>query len=184
MSNFTNKNRTLVIDALMIALYVVLNTLGEIPIGNVKITFGPLPIILVAFYFGIGHASIVAGAGEFVSQMLGYGLTWTTPLWTVPPIARAVIICILLSLIFKRKRYDTVTQVKYYEYFIILFISGFLTTILNTSVIALDAIIYSYYSYAYVFGDLILRFITMSVSTVIYMFVAKAVIDALYKAKI
>lgn len=184
MLNSKSFSKTLVIDAIMIALYVVLNTLAEIPLGNIKITLGPLPVILVAFYFGIGHASVVAGIGEFISQLLGFGLTWTTPLWIIPTVARAVIICILLSPLMRVKKYENITKVKYYEYLIILLVSGLITTVLNTGVIALDAIIFGYYSYAYAFGDFVFRVLAAIISALIYTIISKAVIGALYKAKI
>lgn len=178
-----NQLRQLIFDAIMIAMYVVLNTIAEIPLGNIRITLGPLPVVFVAFYFGMSHSAVVAGVGEFISQMIGFGLTWTTPLWVVPPIARALSICIFLSVVLLRKKYPDITKVKYYEYFIIILLSGFITTVLNTAVIWLDAIIFNYYSYAYVFGNLIFRFVAMIISSVIYTIAAKAVIDAIYKIK-
>lgn len=174
--------RLLVIDSLMIAMYVVLNTITEIPIGNIKITFGPLPIIFIAFYLGIRHVTIVAAIAEFLSQLLGYGLTLTTPLWILPVVVRGVLICILASLILKTKNND-IRRMKHYEYFTIILITGFIVTILNTAVIAVDALIFGYYSYAYVFGDLFFRFISMILSTVVYTLITKTVIDTLHKVK-
>ncbi len=182
MSSSKKEIRNLVIDALMIAVFVVLSRFLTIPVGNVKITIAALPIIFTAFYLGIRHTVIVATLAEFLTQLLGYGLTPTTPLWMLPGILRGIIICILVSFLLKKKG-KTVQSISYFEYGIIILTTGIVVLLLNTAVIALDAIIYNYFSYAYVFGDFIFRFIAMIISSVIYMFITKAVIDSLFKAK-
>lgn len=180
-----NITRMVCIDAVMIALYVVLKLIANsIPLGNIKITLAPIAIIVMALYFGVTHSSIVAFMGEFIFQLIGYGLTWTTALWGLPPLSRAVVICIILSLIMRIKNSKSITDIDAAEYLITIMISGFVATIFNTGIIALDAIIYHYYSYAYVFGNLGIRLLTMFISSVIYTLIAKAVIEALYKAKI
>lgn len=173
----------LVIDALMIAMFVVLSKFFSISLGNVKITLAALPIAFTALYLGMTHVIVVAAIGEFISQMIGYGLTYTTPLWIIPVVVRGILICLFASFIIKRRGGD-VRNIKYYEYFIILIISGAVVTVLNTAVIALDAVIFGYYSYAYVFGDLAFRFISMIASTVVYTAVTKTVIDALYRIRL
>lgn len=187
MNNSRKQLRALAVDALMIALYVVLNTISEITIGTLKITFGPLPVLILAFYYifdyGIMHASIVAFIGEFLAQLI-HPIDFLIFIWSIPPIMRGVISSVLFLFIIKRKQYQNITKVNHFEYFVVILISGFVTTWLNTAVMATHALCFGYYSHAYVFGTLIMRFIAMVISSVIYTFIAKAVTDALYKAKV
>ncbi len=182
MSQSSKHIRNLVLDAVMIAMFVVLSRFMTIQFGNIKITLAALPIIFVAFHLGIIHVTVVAAIAEFLSQLLGYGLTLTTPLWIIPVVVRGVLICILASLLLKAKKID-IREMKHYEYFVILLITGFIVTVLNTAVIALDALIFGYYSYAYVFGDLFFRLVSMVISTVVYTIITKTVIDTLRRVK-
>ncbi len=164
-------------DACMIALFVVLSRYVTIPIGNVKITVAALPIILVAFVYGMKDTIIVSVLAEFLSQVLGYGLMPTTPLWMIPGVVRGVLLCLFISA--RRKKVGSVKNFKIPTYAVMIFVTCIIVLLLNTGVIALDAIIYHYYSKAYVFGDLFFRFIAMCASAVIYTVVTKAVVDAM-----
>ncbi len=176
--------KRIALDAIMIALYVVLNVLIEIPIGNVKFTFGPLPIIIASFYLGTGHACIIAAFGEMLSQVLTYGVTYSFLLWPIPPIARALIISFLVFVLVKSRKNASLTEFGYLGYFIIILVSGFITTILNTGVIAVDALIYNYFSYKIVFGSLVVRIVVMAVSSVIYTAISKPIVDTLSRNRI
>ena len=183
MTESRKQLRYLILDALMIAMYVVFARFMTIQFGNIKITLAALPLIFIAFYLGMRHSVVVSAIAEFLSQLLGFGLTITTPLWILPVVVRSVLICLLLSLIKKANSTDDIRAVKHIEYLFILLITGFVVTTLNTAVIAVDALIFDYYSQAYVFGDLIFRFISMILSTLVYTVVTKSVIDALYTRK-
>ena len=118
--------------AMLAALYVLLNNTIAIKAGNLRITFASLPVVLSALLFGPLESVLTAFVGEFINQLIGgYGITATTALWLIPPAVRgAVIGAAALALC---------------------------TTVSNTLVIALDALIYHYYSRAYVFGELLYR---------------------------
>ena len=82
-SLFTVKR--LVLDALLIALYVVLG-FWKIPIGNIlRISLASFAVVVCAVAFSPLDGLVVGFMGEFLSQVLGpYGLTPTTALWALP----------------------------------------------------------------------------------------------------
>lgn len=84
-----NKPKVTVLDicicALMIALHIVLESFGTIRIGNeLKITFSTLPIVLAGMLCGPAEGLAVGLVGTFLSQLLTYGITVTTPIWILP----------------------------------------------------------------------------------------------------
>lgn len=85
MNKKQNSVYRLSMTAVMTALYFVLTTYGSIRLGNIRITVASLPIILLAALFGPAESCAAAGLGEFLNQVLTYGLTPTTPVWLLPP---------------------------------------------------------------------------------------------------
>ena len=83
--------RRLTVNAVLIALYVVLD-MFSIYIGQwIKLSFSALPLMVAALLFGTVDGVIVAGLGEFLYQVFRYGLMPTTFMWIVPPIVHALI---------------------------------------------------------------------------------------------
>ena len=70
--------RRMAINAVMIAIYVILSTYFTIPLGGLKITIEALPVILCALLFGPVDGAIVGGLAEFMNQLLTFGITPTT----------------------------------------------------------------------------------------------------------
>lgn len=178
-SKSSKKLRILVYDALLIAIFVLLSAYLKIEVSNVKITLAALPIILSAFFLGTANTVIIAVIGEFLFQLLSYGITPTMPFWMFPGILRGILLCVLIGL-FKRKYNGNIPSFKTYEYAIIIFVTAIIVLISNTAVIAFDAIIYHYYSNAYVFGNLFFRFLAMCFSCVVYTVVTKTLVDRAY----
>ena len=149
---------------MIIALYFVLAKL-TIPIGNLHITLASLAVVVSAALFGPVDGCVTAFVGEFLIQALGqYGLTPTTPLWCLPPVLRTLIVGIT-CLVLDRKRVPVKTAVIWF--FAAMIVGALATTIGNTLVTWLDAVIFNYYSWAYVFGQLTIRLITGVVTAVI-----------------
>ena len=69
--------KRLATDAVLIAVYFALAVIS-VEIAGVKITFNSLPVVLAAMVFGPVDGFLVPFLGEFLSQMLRYGLTPTT----------------------------------------------------------------------------------------------------------
>ena len=114
--------------------------------------------------------------GAFFAQLLSYGLSVTTVLWILPAAFRGFFVGSFAKLLgekFKGK--------------VMLFVivaSSLLVTALNTGVMAADALIYGYYSHAYVFGALIFRIISGVITAVLYTVVVPELLKYLRQAGI
>ena len=84
----------LVLDALMIAVYVVLGTYLSIKIpGVLQISLASLPVLLCAFLFRPSDAIAVAVIGNFLEQVLDpspYGFA-TLLIWLIPGALQALV---------------------------------------------------------------------------------------------
>lgn len=76
--------------AILIAVYVLLSMTLVIRTGNWKLTFVALPVIIASLSLGTGSGCAVALIGEFLSQMLTFGLMHTTIIWIWPPMGWAL----------------------------------------------------------------------------------------------
>jgi len=135
---------------IMAALFFLLAKL-TIHVGNVRVLdFASLPLILTAILFDPVEAICAALLGEFISQLLGYGLTATTVLWILPPAIRALTVGIFVKCSKKHMEERIV-----YTY-IATVVAALITTAANTLVSYIDAVVYKY-SYAYVLTELPVR---------------------------
>lgn len=98
------KTIDLCLCAAMIALHVVLEVFCTIWLfGNsVKISLGSLPFIVIALLCGPVEGFVTGFIGTFISQLLTYGITITTPIWLMPG-ALAGLTAGLVYIAFKRK---------------------------------------------------------------------------------
>ncbi len=82
------------VDALFVALYVVLATFASIKIpGMVQVSFSTVPILLAAFLFRPVDAIGIALLGTFVEQVIDpspYGFA-TLPMWLIPGVVMALV---------------------------------------------------------------------------------------------
>ena len=94
--------RRLVMDAVLVALYVVLGFV-KIPIGNMlRINFASFAVVMCAVTFSPIDGLMVGFLGEFLSQILGpYGLTPTTVLWALPEAVRGLLVGLAMLLLAK-----------------------------------------------------------------------------------
>ena len=160
--------RTICRVAIMAALYVLL-TMISVKMGNLHITFASLPVVVTAVLFGPVEACVTALMGEFLNQMLSYGFTATTVLWLIPPAVRGLIIgAAALRLMKSGRPMDSRPAVFYTA----CAGAAVCTTVCNTAVIWLDSVIYHYYTFAYVFGDMLVRFVTGMITAVLIATVA------------
>ena len=128
--------RRLTTNAVLIAIYVVLEFVS-IYIGNyIKLSFYAFPMLVAALLFGCVDGVFVAGIGEFLYQLLMYGIDPTTLLWMIPPMVHALV----AGLYGQRRQHD----LNYKQAGFIVLVSGLIGTILTTIVIYLDAKIKMY----------------------------------------
>lgn len=166
--------RKMVTIAMLTAVYVVLNFAGTVRLGWINISVASLPVIVGAMLYGPVGGLLVGLLGAFMGQLLTYGVTATTILWILPQAARGLLVGV---------------YAKHYGY---KFSSGQLTlaligtalvvTALNTGAMYIDSVIYNYYSYAYVFGGLVVRIISGAATAVLMVFVAPPVVNLLNRS--
>ena len=150
--------RRLTTNAVGIALFVLLSYVS-VDLAFLKLTFASFPIIVSSLLFGCVDGMAVGAIGEFIHQLLTYGLTPTTVLCVIPAFARGLII----GLYAQKRHFDlTIKQTA-----VIVLISSLVVTALNTVVLYLDAAIVGY-PVGLNFLRIVLRFVSSIVMAAIY----------------
>ncbi len=150
MGTLQNKSKKLAYMGLFIALYIVLALYCSISLGSIHITFGSFPIVLGALLFGPQFAAIVGLLGELCKQLITYGLSYTTPLYIIPPALRGFII-------------GNKTDKPYLGGII----AAIVVTITNTLVNLIDSLIFGYYTPFLIFGTLTYRLVLGMVTSIV-----------------
>lgn len=148
--------------AMLIAINVVLSILTPVKLANFKFTFEAFPILIAGIIFGPIEGILVGTIGSAIYQILfsGYGLMITTPLWIIPH----TISGLLVGIYSKRHNLDLTNK----QLLFITILSAITVTILNTLAIYIDSKIFGYYSFAYVFGSIILKIVSGVLLAIIY----------------
>lgn len=102
-----NKKKLAAIDislcAVSIALHIILELFLTIRIGNdLKISLSALPFLMIALMCGPLEGLISGLVGTFLSQLLTFGITITTPFWILPYALQALTAGLIFRA-FKRK---------------------------------------------------------------------------------
>ncbi len=172
-SKFTVANMTQC--ALLAALYVVLATYFSIKVTFIHITFSSLPVVLAAFLMGTGPAVLVAGVGEFIAQVLGYGLGISTFLFMAPQIVRALVLGFLISLLCKGMQ----AEKKPLLLCGIVLIASVATSLTTTLTLWIDSHLMGYYSYKLVFVLSMQRMVSSLVTATVISLICIPVLTAL-----
>ncbi len=154
----------------LIALFVVLGFVA-IDLRVMKISFSGLPVIIGALAMGPLAGFEIGFIGEFIAQLLRYGVTVTTPIWIIPPAARGLIV----GLYAKKHDYKLSTK----QLAMIMIVSSIVVTLLNTIGIYIDSHIYGYYNFATVFGALFIRILNGVLSSLVYLVIVPYVLKRL-----
>ena len=128
------------LNALFVALYVVLSVYLGLKISIVEISWATLPVLLCAFLLGPWDALAVALLGSFLEQMLTFGLSPTTWLWMLPVVLQALFVGLLAKVISK---HTTGNQTVLFSALLIV-VAEFLLTAMNTGALYLDGAIMGY----------------------------------------
>ena len=178
--------KRLVINAVLIAIYVVLRFFN-IPLGNsFRFTLASFSVILCALLYGPVDGLLVGLIGEFLSQILSpYGLTPTTLLWCLGETVRggALGVCALLFL-----RKGLLVGEKPKKKYVVLMLSccvvtGILAALGQTLALYVDSKMFGYYNYVAVFGMLVWRILIYVVLAGSFGYLSLPIISALRKAK-
>ena len=161
--------------AMLIAIYVVLSILTPIRIANFKFTFEAFPILVAGLLMGPIDGLMVGAIGSFIYQLLfsGYGITATTILWIIPHAVSGFIV----GLYAKNKNYD----LNFKQTAFICSISALIVTSLNLLALYIDSKLYGYYSFALVFGNLLIKIIIGIILAIIYSSILPKLIKFLKK---
>ena len=170
----SNRILRIVIVGMLAALCFVLSAYVSVKAGSMKFTFAGLPILLAALLFGPVDGMLVGGIGEFLSQIIGYGLTPTTVLWLIPAVVRGLMVGLYAK---AKKGAPGIVGTS-----AMIILSSLVVTLLNGLVIWADAVIMGYYSFAYVFGSTGWRFLASLITAVLYCAVIIPLTAALRKS--
>lgn len=175
------KTKRIVMNAVMVGVYIALS-LVAIPIGGLKITFEHFPVILSAVIFGPVDAMLVGGIGELLNQLFSFGLTPTTALWILPIVFRGLVVGLCAKLFKKQMSFTAICEKQVPVVFaLVCVISGIFSSCLNTFALYVDSKMFGYYTYALVFGALLVRILLSVLTSIIISFAIKAVLHALSK---
>ena len=158
-------------------MYLPLSLYAAVQVGNVRISFGSLPVVAAALLFGPVDAVIVAMVGEFFKQLLTYGVTYTTVLYLIPPALRGLVVGLgalaLLSL--RGQRLEERRMLCY----AVCIVAAVCTTLGNTLVNWLDSVLMGYYFPGLILGDFAWRLIVGMINAVVMSSLAIPLVKAL-----
>ena len=182
----TMTTKRLVINAALVAIYVVLRFFN-IPIGNsFRFTLASFSVVLCALLYGPVDGLIVGLLGEFLSQVLGpYGLTPTTLLWCIGETVRGGALG-LCSVLFLRKGLlsaERPQRMYAVRTLVCCVLTGVLAALGQTFALYVDSKMFGYYSYSVVFGVMVWRILIYMVLAGAFSYLSLPIISALRKAK-
>lgn len=147
-----SKAQRIAFDGMLAAVYFALSFL-VIDTGTFKFTFTSLALVAAALLFGPADACAVALVGEFLYQVIIFGVTATTPVWLVPPVLHALFLG-LCALLLGRKR---PLAERTLPCFAACLGCGLLNTVFNTAALYVDSKYWGYYQYHMIFGVALIR---------------------------
>ena len=162
--------RRLVTDAVLIALYVVLN-FYTIRLGWLNISLAAFPILVAALLYGWADGLIVGAMSGFISQLLTYGLSVTTIMWMLPTLVRGL----MVGLYATKRGFDLNRK----QIGFIVLVSCLVVTLLNTAALYADSLIYPV---ALTLGTIALRLVSSVVMAVIFTIITPKAIQLLRAA--
>ena len=129
-SNYRNHIRRITMDAMMIALYFVLDGVSLKMNDYMKLTFNSFAVIICIMLFGMLDGCIVAGFGEFLIQIKF--ISPFLPLFVLVQIIRALIMGAFAEALFAKKAFLEKKPVWIY---VMCVLSGLVTSALNSIVV-------------------------------------------------
>lgn len=162
--------------ALLAAMYLPLSLYAAVQVGNVRISFGSLPVVIAALLFGPLDAAAVAMVGEFFKQLLTYGVTYTTALYLIPPALRGLVIGGAVLLL--RQRGERLEERRTLCYAVCI-LAAVCTTVGNTLVNWLDSVLMGYYFPGLILGDFVWRLIVGMLNAVVMSSLAISLVKVL-----
>ena len=163
------KTKQLTLDAMLAAMCAVLGYVA-LDMGNIKITFESLPILLGAMLFGPVDGMLIGGIGTLIYQLLRYGVAMLTPLWILP-----YVLCGLIVGYWAKKRDFSLSG---RERISAVVLAELVVTVLNTGVLYLDSKLMGYWFPGFISGMLTLRLVVCVVKAVVFALVLPSLAQA------
>ncbi len=170
MSKSKITTKSIAFIAVLAAIYFVLGTYLHVESNNFNASIQTLPVLIGAFTLGPVPALLIGAIGEFLKQLIMYGIDPTTPLWLLPYALEGLLAGLLV-----KKEFGNISNKKLITAIIISEV--FLTAVI-TPVNTLAAVIQGWGTWATILAGLGMRLIIMAVKIVIYCLV----IPPLYKS--
>ena len=163
------KTKQLTLDAMLAAMCAVLGYIA-LDMGNIKITFESLPILLGALLIGPLDGMLIGGIGTLIYQLLRYGIAMLTPLWILP-----YVLCGLLVGWWAKKKDFSLGST---ERITLVVLGELLVTVLNTGVLYLDSKLMGYWFPGFITGALALRLVICVGKAVVFALVLPGLMQA------
>ena len=164
--------RRITLDAMLIAMFVVLHQFVSINLLHISITTDSLPVLVAAVFLGPPDGFFVGLLGRFLCEMFSqYGLTVTTPLWVLPAALRGLVVG------FYAKRHAFSLSRK--QLILITVVTAMGVTALNSLVMFVDAHIFGYE--AAILPLLVPRIVSGAITAVVFSFLLPPLTAALDK---
>ena len=161
-SPFTTQK--LVMNALLIALHVILARVASIRVGNsLSISVSGITEVVAGLLFGPISGGLVGLLGSFLNQLFTYGITVTTPLWILPAAMKGL----LCGWYAKANGYEMSPL----QIFWVLAVSAVVVTTMNTVVLVVDAEIFGYSTKATVLGIMGIKYVNGMLTSAAYMLI-------------
>ena len=145
--------------AVLAALFVILAFIS-VGTNDFKASFESLATLMAGITLGPVAGFCVGLVGEFIYQIIQYGLDATTVLWLIPYAVSGLVAGLVA------KKFDFHLEVKHIIIAVIL--SEFVLTLLNTPVNAISAIIQGWGNWATILASVPLRLAIMAARMIIF----------------
>ena len=157
------------------ALHIVLELFCTIRIGNdLKITLAALPFLVCAFLCGPVEGLLSGIVGTFLSQLLTFGITITTPFWILPYAVQALLAGLIFTAFKKKADLRNIA--------LSVFLSGFAAVILTWFASYLDGVVFfKYMTLPALLALIPLRLLVWAIVSVVYTAVSLPLVKALLR---
>lgn len=160
--------------AMYVSIFVILSKFVSFNLGFLQVTPRIFPFYVAALTLDFGSSCLVAFVGGLLDQLTsGYGITVTTPLWCIPPLVSTIVVA-FANIKFHINKFD-------FKFITIIVVANLIMTILNTAVLYVDSVVYSYYAFPTIFGSFIIKLMSSVVTAIIYCALIPSVVKTIKK---
>ena len=164
-----SQSKKVAVLGMLSAMCAVLGYIS-IDFANLRFTFVSFPVYIGAFLCGGVEGLLIGFVGNFIYQLLKFGVTATTVLWIIPYAAAGFV----AGRYAMSKNFNLTNK----QTLFILIVCEVMISVLNTISFFIDAKIYGYYNPVTMFGAIPMRFVNTFIRAFIYYAVIPTVMQA------